>query len=244
MQDPIAALKAIDLNESEAKIYITSLEIGPSSPQRLVERSGFSRPATYLAIEQLVQKGLMTSTMSGKRQLYSAESPDRLTGYTKTFLQKMEAKAAHITEVVEALKLIQHRDRPQVKLYEGIQGIKAILQDLVDSKPDATEEIVNIDAVKKVFTTAELTAAQNILSKRKTKGRAIFYGEVSEVRSGIEARFLPANSFPFQGDLLLYGTKVAMVTYTDHVMGVVVENKAIADTYHTLFELAWKGCSK
>lgn len=243
MQDPIAALRAIDLNESEAKIYITSLEIGPSSPQRLVARSGFSRPATYAAIDALIQKGLMTSAMNGKRRLYSAESPDRIMGYTKSFLQKMEAKAANIAEVVTDLKLIQHRDRPQVKMYEGIQGIKAILQDVVDSKPDTTEEIVNIDAVKKVFTTAELTAAQNILSKRKTGGRAIFYGDVTTVRGGIEARFLPKGTSPFQGDLLLYGNKVAMVTYTDHVMGVVVDNKAIADTYHALFELAWKGIS-
>jgi len=240
MPDYLGLLRSVGLNESEAQIYLTNLEVGPAAPQLLVEKSGFSRPATYLAIDQLVQKGLLHSVKRGKRNLYVAESPERLLRYARGYAQKVDAKVADIADVLDDLKLMQRGERPLVKFYEGADGLKEILEDLVESDPESTEEIANIDAVKEIFSTAELRDVQNILDKRKTKGRALLMGDVKETRSKIETRILPKGSFDFDGDLLIYGDKVAMVSFKGKIVGVVVESKVIADTHRVLFELAWR----
>ena len=243
MPDYKNLLRSIGLNESEAAVYLAALESGPAQPQALVKRSGFSRPATYLAIEQLVHKGLMSSVQKGKRFVYAAEPPERLVNFGRSQVNNLQIKVGEIERVIEDLHLMQRGERPSVKSFEGADGLKAILQDLVASKPESTEEIVNIDVLRKVFSNEELEAAQNILSKFKAKGRALLAGKVSAVRSGVQARLLP-EEFVFHGDILIFGNKIAMVSYKDKVMGVVIENAVLADTYRALFELAWRGAKE
>jgi sugar-specific transcriptional regulator TrmB len=244
MPEYLSLLRSIGLNESEAQVYLTNLEIGPAPAQLLVDKSGFSRPATYLAIDQLVQKGLLTSSLKGKRNVYRAESPERLLRYARSYAQKIDAKVQDIADVLDDLKMMQRGERPVVKFYEGSEGLKRILEDLVESEPESIEEIANLDAVREIFSTSELRNAQNILDRRKTKGRSLFMGEVHEKRSRADIRMIPKNVFPFYGDLLIYGDKVAMVSFKDRIIGVVVESKVLADTHRALFELAWRGAER
>jgi len=240
MPDYRNLIRSIGLNDSEVAVYLAALEGGPAQAQVLVKKSGFSRPATYLAIEQLMQKGLMSSVLKGKRNVYAAEPPERLVNFGKSRLDDMQVKIGEVENVLDELRLMQKGERPTVKYFQGPEGLKAIMRDLVASKPETTEEIVNIDALYRVFSGKELEEAQKILDKSKAKGRALLSGKVSAVRENIEAKLLP-KEFAFDGDLLVYGDKVAMVSYTDRIMGVVIENAAMAQTYRVLFELAWRG---
>lgn len=240
MPDYKTLLRSIGLNESEVAVYLTNLEIGPAQAQNLVKRSGFSRPATYLAIEQLTKKGLLSSVLRGKRHLYAAEPPERLLNYGRARLDNMATKLGEIEGVLEDLRMLQKGERPSVKFFEGALGLRSILQDLVNSKPESIDEIVNIDALRKVFGGKELEAAQNVLDRVKAKGRALFAGHVSAVRKNVEARILP-KEFQFAGDIMIYNDKIAMVSYKDRIMGTVIQNAVLADTYRALFELAWRG---
>lgn len=241
MLDYPALLKSLGLNDSETKIYLVSLELGPAPAQMLVKRGGFSRPSTYVAIESLVTKGLMSSQPMGKRHLYTAEPPDRLVAFAESQARAFTTKVQQMSEAVEGLRMMQHGERPTVKFYEGVEGLKAILHDLVTSNAEKLDEIANIDAMRQIFSIEELKPAQAILNKKKMKGRALLLGNVSFVRPGVEARLLPKNIFNFQGDILIYGDKIAMVTYTGKIIGAVIENNVLADTYRGLFDLAWKG---
>ncbi len=241
MSDHKSLLRSIGLNESEVDVYLSALETGPSQAQSLVKKSGFSRPATYQAIEQLVKKGLMTSVQQGKRFLYAAEPPERLVNYGKSQVNNLAVKVGEIEQSLDDLRLMQHGERPAVKFYEGIQGLKAILQDLADTKPDSTLEIANMDSVRDVFSAEELHSVQRVLVKFKAKGRALMSGKVTTIRPGVEARLLPKGEFNFHGDILVYGNKIAMVSFKGKMVGVVIENPVLAETYRALFELAWRG---
>jgi len=234
-------LKNLGLNDSEIAIYLTCLQTGPAQPQELVKKSGFSRPATYLAIEQLTVKGLLSSASHGKRKIYAAEPPERLVHYGKTKVNDLNQNVEDLENQIQALKLMERGDKPVAKYFEGIDGLRSILQDLADTKPAFTEEITNVDVVRKVFQNKDLESVQTKLEKMKTPGRALFSGDVKYVRKGVEARLLPKNEFNFEGDILLYADKIAMVSFTDKVIGVVIESPIIAQTYHTIFELAWRG---
>jgi sugar-specific transcriptional regulator TrmB len=236
-------LRSLGLNESEADIYLTGLEIGPSSAQTLVKRTGYSRPAAYDAIDALLEKGLLSSQKRGKRFLYAAEPPERLVAFAESQAKVFESRVKQAASAVEDLKMLQHGERPTVKFFEGIEGLKAILLDVVSSKPETTLEIANLDAVNTFLSVTERKAVQSILVKNKSKGRALLLGEVARVRPGVEARVLPKGTFDFYGDLLVYGDKISMVTFKDRIVGAVVENGILADTWRVLFDLAWKGAS-
>jgi len=232
------------LNESEAKVYLTNLELGPSPAHILVKRSGFSRPATYQAIDILLEKGLITSVMRGKRNVYIAESPDRLLSFGNIQVQNLQSKVNDLQSVMDTLKMMQRGDRPVMRFVEGLEGLKMILQDIADTQPEDTTEITNVDALGKVFTVEELDGVQDYLSNLKSKGRALLAGSVSVVRKGVEARILPGNTFNFAGDFIAYGNKLAIVSFKDKLIGVIVESKVIADTFRVLFDFAWIGAKE
>ncbi|MDD5726078.1 MAG: helix-turn-helix domain-containing protein [Patescibacteria group bacterium] len=244
MSDFKKLFKPLGLNDSEIAIYLLSLEIGPAQPQALAKNSGFSRPATYQAIEQLVNKGLMSFVLKGKRNVYAAEPPERLLHFGQTRLKELEIKIKEIAENIEELNALRKGDKPTIKFFEGANGIKSILSDLVASEPEMTYEITNVNAVKNVFTYNDLESAHKIMEKARGKGRAFLAGDIKAVREGVDARHLPKEKFAFEGDVLVYGDKTALASYKGKVVGVVIENKGIAQTMKALFDIAWQSSDK
>jgi hypothetical protein len=53
-----------------------------------------------------------------------------------------------------------------------------------------------------------------------------------------EMRFLPS-SINLETDNIIFGTKVAMISYGETVHGLLIESKAIVDTQRTIFEELW-----
>lgn len=241
MMDYVSLLRSIGLNESEAKVYLTNLELGPSPAHILVKRSGFSRPATYQAIDMLIEKGLIMSVLRGKRNVYIAESPDRLMSVGQVQVQNLQSKVNDLNSVLDSLKLMQRGDRPVMRFVEGLDGLKMILQDIADTRPESTTEITNVDALRTIFSVEELKSVQGILSDLKSKGRALLAGNVQFVRKGVEARVLKGNQFNFAGDFIAYGNKLAIVSYKEKLIGVIIESAVIADTFRVLFDFAWMG---
>ena len=68
---------------------------------------------------------------------------------------------------------------------------------------------------------------------------------VLETKKGLrERRFLPKEKFPFAGSVTIYGNKVALINQKTTVSGVIIENKEIAETLRTMFNLAWEASEK
>jgi len=49
-------LESVGLMPSESKVYLASLELGPSPVQTIAQKSGISRTAAYDAISQLSER--------------------------------------------------------------------------------------------------------------------------------------------------------------------------------------------
>jgi sugar-specific transcriptional regulator TrmB len=71
-------LRHLGLSENEAKVYMAMLELGPSVVVEIARKSGINRPTTYVQIESLKKKGLVSTQAKGKKQFFIAESPDKL----------------------------------------------------------------------------------------------------------------------------------------------------------------------
>ncbi len=71
-------LKEIGLSEKESKVYLAALELGPAAVQKIAERAGVKRPTTYVMLEALAERGLMTTTKEGKRTRFAASSPEKI----------------------------------------------------------------------------------------------------------------------------------------------------------------------
>ena len=51
---------------------------------------------------------------------------------------------------------------------------------------------------------------------------------------------LTGNQYPFAGEVVIFGNTVALISYSDRIVGSIIEHKDFARTMRSLYELAWK----
>ncbi|MBI3251348.1 MAG: TrmB family transcriptional regulator, partial [Candidatus Andersenbacteria bacterium] len=62
----IQALKHLGLKDKEAAVYLAALQLGPSPVQNIARRANVVRATTYVILEDLQKKGLVTHYKEGK----------------------------------------------------------------------------------------------------------------------------------------------------------------------------------
>src|SRR3989344_8575555 len=71
-------LSEVGLTEAEAKIYSSVLKLGSCTVRDISKSCGFHRTNIYDVLEQLREKGLITTFREGKKMKYNASDPKNL----------------------------------------------------------------------------------------------------------------------------------------------------------------------
>jgi sugar-specific transcriptional regulator TrmB len=246
-------LQKLGLSDKEAKVYLSSLELGPSPVQVIAQKAGVNRATTYVMIESLISRGLMSSFEKGKKRYFTAESPDQLMTLLKKEEAEIETKIKQLEDVIPELKMVfaSADEKPKVRFFEGVDGGRVIQEDILNSKFDSMEEILFIDDFYKIFPPHEKDHRHN--SARKFKDiplKTIYTSKIyKKLLSGEEwvnhnVRRLPFEKFPYPVDITIYGKKVAIVVCQNKAIGVIIESEEIAKALRAIFNLAWEATEK
>jgi len=229
---------------SEIKVYLGSLELGPSTVQNIAKKAKISRTAVYEAIELLAKRRLISTSTVGKRTMYTAEDPSRIVSYLKEEQQKFTATLEDIKQQVNALKLLSGGIKPIVKVYEGEEALIAYFDHVAQVKPETHFEISNLDDVYAFLSNEKIQAARRAHNwKGIKKIRLLHYGELRNPRPGVEFCRLSEKMGEFHGNIAVYDNYVSLVTYIGKIVVVIIESKQMADTVRTLYTAAWSTCS-
>lgn len=237
-------LSDVGLLPSETKVYLSTLELGPSTVQNISKKANISRTATYEAIEMLRKRGLMTTSTSGKRTLFTSEDPSRIVSYLKTEQQKFATTLGDIEQVIDSVRLMAGGIKPMVKVYEGEEALHAYFDQLAKALPEEFDEITNIDDVYAHISGDTLTSARNKVPwNRIKKLRVLYRGTLRNPHPHVEFCQLDSSYGEFHGDVSVYGNFVALITFVGKPVVVILESPVLAQTVRTIFNVAWRMCS-
>ncbi|OGL89135.1 hypothetical protein A3H75_00135 [Candidatus Uhrbacteria bacterium RIFCSPLOWO2_02_FULL_51_9] len=240
MKDITPILRSLGLLDSEIKTYVRALEHGPATVLELVKASGLSRQATYVAIQTLTGRGLMSSALHAKKRLFAAEHPDKLLAYAERREVELREHVGDLKRLVPELELRAGGEKPVVKVFEGKEGINAIIEDMRLDQAKVTFEITDLEAMRAVLTSEDLAPLKRESKKMKRFVRGLYAGEMSPKAVDSERFALPDKYGHFKSHLGIYGNKVALVTFEGKMYSVIIESGALAKALHTLFELAFE----
>jgi len=242
-------LKNFGLSDKEAKVYLSALELGPQPVQEISKKAGVNRATTYVMIESLTKRGLMSSFEKGKKRYFSAESADRLFNIINSEKKAVEEKEKLIERIMPDLRALtaSSESKPRVRFYEGVEGLKAIMQDLTESKVDYIEQALDVDEYRKHFSDEDFPEHRERLIKAKVKFKGLITTSgtppaliaESETLSK-QFRYVPKEKFVFPGEMIIYGDKVAILTFKGKVMGVIIESHEIRQMLSAIFSMAWE----
>lgn len=240
-------LQNLGLSEKEAKVYTTALELGPDTVQNIAKSSGINRATTYVQISSLKQKGLMSEFEKGKKTFYVAESPNRLKNLLSHIEKELELKKSEANSVIPALVSVFEGmgERPRVRFFEGLEGARAMHQDLLTTKNKITQGFLYLDDLFNSFPEYQKEFTDYRIKKKITSH--IIYTQKSGPRKDAVdkkqlriAKFIEQKKFPISAIITLYDDKVAISTYKASPMGVIIQNKHINETVKAIFYWMWE----
>lgn len=244
MKELNSTLRVLGLSEGEIKTYLQALELGPSTVLDLSKSTKLSRQATYDAIEALTKRGLMTNAEQTKKKLFAAEDPERLADYARRREQEIKGYIAELERAVPELKLRTGGERPSVRVFEGKEGVLAIVEDMQRSHPKNSVEISDLDAMYMILMPEDLLPMRNLMKKFHVQSKSLLTKASTSRIVDADRRLLPENMRGFRSNITVYEDKIALVTFVGKMQSVIIESKPLAQAFRILFDLAFETAKK
>ena len=124
-------LKEFGLTDKEIKVYLACIKLGTALVQDIAKKAGTYRTYTYEILKSLKEKGLVSYIIKSGKQYFEVARPEKLLNILKEKKQKIQKLMPQLETLYKSVV-----DKPKIEIYEGKEGIKTVIDDLIKTKKD------------------------------------------------------------------------------------------------------------
>ncbi|MFW9879858.1 MAG: TrmB family transcriptional regulator [Candidatus Thorarchaeota archaeon] len=242
--ESLKALQTFGLSEKEAKVYLASLELGTATASDISIKSNLPRTLVYDLLERLIELGLVTYVIKNHKKYFSAVNPKELS-------EILEEKQNIIKEALPNLESLYKSPgikRPLVEVYEGKEGLKTLMNDLLKL---GIKELLAYGSSRSFFEVdpffIEHWHKERILKKIKIR---VMYNETEQTKERLKKhkeslgltkyKFLPIKVESPTPTLIYENKLVFLHLVKKEPFAVLIDNEQMANNYRKYFEELWK----
>jgi len=228
-----------NMTDKEARLYIACLQSGQSTITPIAKQARLNRVSAYSIAEKLIAKGYFTTSRKGKITYFDATNPQDI-------YESINQRTQKLKQILPDLRrLHKNADHPNIRYFEGIDGVKALYLDSLNSSteilnyansedlrnfwPNYDEEYVLKRANKKIYLRG--------FAPNDTYGQRVHDTDTTYYR---HIKLLPPQKALFHNETNIYDDKISLVSFKDRPMGIIIQNQELADTQRSIFELLWE----
>ena len=242
----LSELRGLGLSEKESRVYLAAIKLGSTTMQKIAKVSGVNRATTYVLVEHLMKRGLMSSYTKGKKRYFTVEAPEKLQRLLETERAELKEKEAMINHVMPQLhnlfEATHGGDKPQVRFYEGINGLKNFRDEILKCKEKVTYALYHDQKRRESYDDNEL---QEFRAKCEKKGIhfKIFYSspegptKSNDRYETVTYHYIPQERYNSPTEYFAFDNKVLISTREDDFVGVLIESKEIALSFKQMLDL-------
>jgi len=247
MVDIIDQLKKFGLSEKEAKIYVANLSLGDATANDISLKSNLPRTLTYDILERLIDQGLISYSKLDNKKYFRASDPKELIRIAKEKENAIES----VFSQLETLHKTKGTKRPKIEIFEGSEGLKAVMNDILKSH---VKEFLSFGSSRSSYEIIPVFMEhwhQERIKKRMIM--KIIYNNTDDVKRKIvqfpksmqyvNYKFMPITNVS-PAATLVYANKVVLQSWTKEPFAVVIENEEFANNYKKYFEQLWNVAKK
>lgn len=243
--ETLQVLEKVGLNEKEASVYLALLELGTASVLSIAVKAGLKRPTTYLILDDLVARGLVSLVPQSKKALYTAEAPERLI----SDIRKKEELLKRFLPNLEALHNAK-KEKPNVQLFQGKEGVRQVYEKVFEKG-----EVWFFGTIREV-SRLDPQGLKDFLKKTKesrVQVREIITDTLEDREYSTKwrgqsdthhIRFIPTGMNYAVSDSAVFGDSVVFFSFHPQAFAVMITSREISGTLRTLFEMAWQSAVK
>jgi sugar-specific transcriptional regulator TrmB len=240
-------LLELGLTNNEAEVYLILLKLKESKAYDIAKQTTISRSHVYDSLNILTAKGLANYLTKNKKRFYRITNPENLINILKEKQEKLIKKEEELKIKLSELNEKEKITTSKVEVYEGIEGIKYILNDIIK---EGTEKQYKEILVMNSFSKEEFTKQVpeyvwerfwNMRKRYKIPSRQLFAkGKNITMHKYVKSKVLPKEYFNDNVVHSIYGNKMVYFIFSLKPLVIKIESEEIANLYKNQFEILWK----
>ncbi|MDP2676730.1 MAG: helix-turn-helix domain-containing protein [bacterium] len=243
-------LKSIDLNDKEITVYDALLPLGRGTVRELSMRTGINRGTVHDILETLLEKGLLLSERQGSRRRFLLAPPKNIVAVLEERGRALRDQTKKIEEVMPQLMSLYAKQggRPRVEYFDSDEGIKKILDDVLETLTQEKNEKEYVLYSSKSVRSYLYKLFPNFTKEKVKRGiftKVIGLGEGADPKHiAMAERKIVTHDAPAY--MIVYGPKIALISVAedDTPFGVRIDDGKIARTQRLLFDMLWDRLEK
>lgn len=233
-------LEDLGLTHSEIRVYLALLELGNSSAGAILDKSGLQNSVVHRALNSLIDKGIISYILEGKKKIYRATNPENFHDFINDKIKRFDGILPELKRKQQLLKVTSFAE-----VFKGKRGINQLYTTLLNS---GGKEYNTFGGGSEVtYNVMGEDWWRNLHVKRIAKKipcRQVFdetirgFGNELNKKSVTKIRFLPKGYSQLQ-ETILIGDYVGIAIFTESPYGILIKDKVVADGYRKQFEILW-----
>lgn len=241
MEFDTSVLKEIGLTDAQIKIYITLCSINSTTSGEIIRKTKLQSSVVYNALNQLMEKGLVSFTMNGKIKNFFATDPKNLINYIEDKKEKIKELLNNIPKVTASKK--------KIEIYTGWRGIYNSFNFILSVLNEKSEYLAFAGDSEKEYPEAAIKLFREFQKKRKSKDYNVkiianessrktiskyrYYSSFGKPRY----RFVPGLS---PSELIIFNGHILILDLEEEPIGILIRNQNIYEAYKNFFNNLWK----
>lgn len=244
------SLKNIGLDSAQIQAVFFLLGHGLSTIADIAVGVKLPRSTIHLAVESLLERGVLGVTASGKRRMFYIENPEKIKKFLEHDQLETQKKLSELELLMPELRgffaLQGDAEKIDVEHLSGEDGFVEVFYRSLDQ--DKNGEVVRFSGEAEKFTVARerLKGYRELRMKKKITARLLMTDspqiefEKQEAKLKFrEVRSLPREVFNPNLQISIWTSHVAITVWDQGLYSVIITNKSIAEFMKMMFELAW-----
>ena len=234
----IGQLTDIGFTKNQAETYLEVLKTPGQTGGEISKKLSIDRSFAYGILDSLVKKGLVNYIIKRGARIYSPSNP-------KNLLKEIEEKREKAIEIIKEIKEIKRKkkDKRSVSVYEGKEGLKVYVRDLLGSKEFSTlgggGKLNILDILK-----YEHPHYSKEINRKKISGKLITSSEnkktMRKVYGESEVKIKSLGNLKSSVSLTIFKDKIAIYSAEDKPFVIMIEDKKFSEFFKIYFDNLWK----
>lgn len=238
------ALEQLGYTRNEAKVYLAALSLGESHASDIAQKVELPLSTVQTIANALHKEGLLNFYVRKRYKYWAAESPAHL-------LAKLKEREDMLRAALPRMEALRRMDKkkPHVKIFEGVDEIRLIYDDILETKQHILAIIPWDDWIRLLgrgfmedFVERRVRHHLRIqlLIPHSAVATQLREHDSEELR---ETRYLPED-VPIKTTTLIYGEKVAVISLNKKLpTAILIEDADVNETISAFFGELWARCA-
>ncbi len=243
-------IEKFGLSKTASNVYLSLLTLGKGTADAIAKHAGTYKPNVYQALDRLIEKGLVTSVIEGKKTVYIPTNPQKLLLLAEDAKaeanKKFEELKSDLTQIMPKLqsKYNSIKDTDTFELYKGRNGYRIMIKEILKENPKYWKGFGNLQ-VQEFFPTefrSWFRKTKFMLFATKSDEFVVRLKEAKKTTQ-VNVTWLPEDIFmPIVWTL--FGNNLLILVYEPEIIAVRIRSRQIVNTFSSQFDYLWKKHSK